>query len=49
VKFDEFGEDFFARDVLLAMVALVLEAFVDFLFQFVEGGGVADVLGKFVI
>ncbi len=49
VQLDQFGEDLFAREILLAVVALVFETFVDFLFQLVEGGGVADVLGEFVV
>ena len=49
VELDKFGEDLLAREVFLAVVALVFEAFVDFLLQFVEGGGVADVLGEFIV
>jgi hypothetical protein len=49
VKLDEFGDDLFALQVGLAMIALVLEAFADFLPEFLEGGGIADVFGKFVV
>ena len=49
VELDEFGDDLFALQVFLAVVALVLEAFADFGFEFVEGGSVADILGEFVV
>src|SRR5450432_4266184 len=49
VELDDFGQDLFAEQVFVLVVALMLEAFADFLFQLVEGGGVADVFSEIVV
>jgi hypothetical protein len=49
VELDEFGDDLLALKVGFAVIALMLEAFADFLLEFFEGGGVADVLREFVV
>ncbi len=49
VQLHQFADHFFALQVLVAMIALVFEAFADFGFEFVKRSGVAHVLGKFIV
>src|SRR5580765_982037 len=49
VQLYKFGKDLFPLQLLLPVIALVLEAFRDFLFVFVQSCGVAHILRKLIV
>ena len=49
VQLHDFGQDFFAQQILVLVIALVFQAFANFLVQLVQRGGVAHILGELVV
>ncbi len=49
VELDDGGQNFFVEQLFVLLVAGGFQALADFFLQLVEGGGVADVFGEFIV